>query len=201
MSNPDQSALHFKVVTCGDSNVGKTSVIIRATRDTYTDGAVPNTVGSDRFSLSLDDLEQPVVLDIIDTAGQEVYVELTTHFFRNADAALVFYSVDDSQSLENVNKWVEKVHESFASGDIQPILYIVENKNDLRNDDDESLLTITAGEDKAQELNAKFESVSAKTGDNVSNLFLKVGTDCLQKPVANTPPPPPIKDDEQGCRC
>ena len=200
MSNPDQSALHFKVVTCGDLNVGKTSVIIRATYDTYTDCALPNAIDPDRFSLSLDDFEQPVVLDIFDTA-RRAYGELTTTFFRKADAALVFYSVDDSQSFENVNKWVEKVHESFASGDIQPILYIVENKNDLRNDDDESLLTITAGEDKAQELNAKFESVSAKTGDNVSNLFLKVGTDCLQKPVANTPPPPPIKDDEQGCRC
>lgn len=185
MNNSDQSELHYKVVTCGDSNVGKTCVIIRATQDTFTDGVALNTVGSDRFSLPLDHLDQPVVLDIIDTAGQEVYRGLTTTFFRKADVALIFYSIDDPQSLENVDSWVQKVLDSTPSGDIQPIMYIIENKIDLREKDDGSLLTKVEGEKKAQELNIKFESVSAKTGENVNNLFLNVAAECLARPIPN----------------
>jgi GTPase SAR1 family protein len=34
----------FKIIVIGDSNVGKTSIIVRATQDVFGDN-IPNTVG------------------------------------------------------------------------------------------------------------------------------------------------------------
>ena len=102
---------------------------------------------------------------------------LDPKYYSKADAILIFYSIDDPKSLENVDSWAKKVLD-YCSIDAQ--LYIVENKNDLKENSDENLLITDAGKDKAQKLNAHFESVSAKTGDNVKKLFLKIANECLQ---------------------
>ena len=201
-----EKPLVFKVVTAGNSGVGKTCVVIQATQGIFDENAPP-TIGQDRFTLVINDLDQPVELTITDTAGQENFGSLADIYFKGADVALVFYSIDDEDSLNAVDKWVDTIVNNRYSVDDQPILYIIENKIDYReeNDANKSLLPSSLGNEKAQALNAKFESVSAKTGENIDNLFLNVGRDCLSKPIKCTQQQQQQltknEKDKSGCKC
>ena len=46
---------------------------------------------------------------LFDTAGAERYqrTAITSNYFRNADAALLVYSVADSNTFENLSEWIE----------------------------------------------------------------------------------------------
>lgn len=204
-SESGEKPLAFKVVTAGNSGVGKTCVVIQATQGIFDENPSP-TIGQDKSTLVINDLEQPVELTIIDTAGQENFGSLTDIYFKGADVALVFYSIDDKDSFDSVDRWVERIVSNRYSVDDQPIIYIIENKIDYReeNNDNKSLLPTSLGSEKAQALNAKFESVSAKTGKNIDNLFLNVGKDCLLKPINNkqqSSGPAPIEPGKSGCKC
>ena len=50
-------------------------------------------------------LGQPLQLQIWDTAGQERFRSLRTPFYRGSDCCLLTFSVDDSQSFQNLSNW------------------------------------------------------------------------------------------------
>ncbi|KIM37601.1 hypothetical protein M413DRAFT_448396 [Hebeloma cylindrosporum] len=96
-----------KLVVIGASGVGKTSL-----RGKYISGRFSNgyraTIGADFISKTLPhptQEEQTVTLQIWDTAGQERFSSLSTAFFRGADAALLMFDVNNSETMLALKKW------------------------------------------------------------------------------------------------
>ena len=98
--------LIFNIITLGDSGVGKTSIIKRYVYDSFEEKNL-STIGI-QYSFKKLTLKnkQTITLKIIDTGGQEKYRSLSKSYYKNADAALFVFSIDDIKSCEQIKGWI-----------------------------------------------------------------------------------------------
>lgn len=154
----------YKVVLLGDQSVGKTSLIVRYLKNTF-DEKVDATIGMDFQSKTVHLPDRSVRLQLWDTAGQERFRSLVNSYIRDAAAAVIVYDITKRLSFANTAKWVEEVRS--ARGD-EAVIMIVGNKSDAT---EQRQVSPEEGKRQAQEVGAEFTETSAKTGENVSNLF------------------------------
>eukprot|EP00356_Strombidium_inclinatum_P014528 CAMPEP_0170492536 /NCGR_PEP_ID=MMETSP0208-20121228/12399_1 /TAXON_ID=197538 /ORGANISM="Strombidium inclinatum, Strain S3" /LENGTH=195 /DNA_ID=CAMNT_0010768291 /DNA_START=6 /DNA_END=593 /DNA_ORIENTATION=+ len=182
----------FKVILIGDAGVGKTSITIRATQNTFDLDGTSATVG---FSFQKLFKEVPNLgcanLFIWDTAGQEQFRSMTKMYYRGVAVALIVYDVTERASFEQVEDWLENVREVqqqrlTKEGDQDSAsTLVVGNKSDL---DDEREVTYEEGaafieeykENQEDEPNIKFVEVSAKEGTNISAMFESISVELLE---------------------
>ena len=90
--------LNVKLLIVGDSNVGKTSLLLQ-----YTDNFYPlqhsATVGIEFKVKNIIYKNYNVRLQIWDTAGQERFHSITNNFFHNADGILFVYDITNQKSF------------------------------------------------------------------------------------------------------
>jgi small GTP-binding protein len=158
-----EETLKFRVVTIGDSSVGKTSIINRFLRDTF-ELDEPNTIGVLYDSFVQECNGTPVEIQLWDTAGQEQYRALGPVYYRNAAAALVVFDISNRTSFENISDWIKSFRN--VSADSATVI-IVGNKCD-RTD------RAVSPEDAklwARNNDAVYIETSAKTGQGVDVVF------------------------------
>jgi small GTP-binding protein len=116
----------FKVVFCGNSAVGKTSIVQRYCFNSFTEQMIP-TMGADFVSHSIHLPEGEITFQIWDTAGQEQYQAIGPLFYRDATLAFVVYSVTEVSPLNDVQNWITRMHAAEANAKI----VVFGNKIDL----------------------------------------------------------------------
>jgi small GTP-binding protein len=116
----------FKVVLCGNSFVGKTSIVQRYCYGCFSPGTPP-TLGGDLVEHTIQSPSGGIKLDIWDTAGQEQYQAIGSIFFHSAALAFVVYDVTTEEPLEGVKKWITQVCDKEKSAKI----VVFGNKIDL----------------------------------------------------------------------
>lgn len=168
--------MDVKIVLIGNSAVGKTSVVRKATNRETTSDQGP-TLGASYLSMRRTCNEKVVDLQIWDTAGQEKYRSMAPMYFRGSHIAILMYSIIDKESFEGVNDWHQILVQN-TNDDI--IKFLVGNKVDLA---DQRVISKEEGENKAKEINATFYEVSALTGEGVSDLFDEVTKAASEIPV------------------
>ena len=121
----------IKLVVVGDSMVGKTSLLARYSSGDFPDVDMRHVY--DNYSANVMVDEQPVSLELCDTASQSDYDSLRPLSYKSTDVFLVCYSIDDVESLNNIEtKWVPEIR-PFA-GQAVPIV-LVGLKCDVRDKD------------------------------------------------------------------
>jgi small GTP-binding protein len=166
---------HYKVVLLGDSGVGKTAIVERIAEDIFPKTHVP-TVGAQFISLEVQIGDQFFILELWDTAGQEVFRSLAGFYARDAKGAFVLYDIANKESFTNVPKWLSFVTDHSPSAKI--ILF--GNKIDLADDRE---VAKADGEALAAEKGLIFFEGSAKTSENVRDAFERMTelvTQCQQ---------------------
>jgi Ras-related protein Rab-6A len=156
----------FKVVFLGDMEVGKTSFISRFVLDSFNN-VYQATVGIDFLSKSLQLDDRVVRLQLWDTAGQEKFRSIIPSYVRDSSIVFIIFDLANRASFKNVDEWYSKVQ---AESHEDAIVMLVGNKSDLV---DQRQVTTEEGEAKAKELGLIYGEASAKTGNNVRNLFRK----------------------------
>jgi len=157
----------LKIGIIGDSQTGKTSLINVYTGFGFQENII-STIGFIDYIKELTSSNNiKYKLNIIDTAGQEKYFSLTLNTFKKCKGIILVYSIDDESSFKNIEiKWIEKIKESF---DISKISFIlVGNKKDLKN---KRIISEEEGKKLAEDNNFIFLETSAKTGENVNEIF------------------------------
>lgn len=158
----------IKIVVLGNSCVGKSCIVKRYVSKTFTPSSV-NTIGIDvqKTQITLDG--EAFGLHIWDTAGQERFKSITVNYIRGADGVLLVYDITDRESFDQILSWAEHFNH-LGPNDIASI--IVGNKRDLTEiDATKRKVTTEEGGRVAESLNARFIEVSAKSGDNVDEIF------------------------------
>nr|XP_010932060.1 ras-related protein RHN1 isoform X1 [Elaeis guineensis]XP_029122784.1 ras-related protein RHN1 isoform X1 [Elaeis guineensis] len=159
--------IQAKLVLLGDMGTGKTSIVLRFVKGQYFD-CQESTIGAAFFSQILSLNEATVKFDIWDTAGQERYHSLAPMYYRGAAAAVVVYDISSTDSFTRAKKWVQELQ---RQGNPRLVMALVANKADLetkRQVDNEE------GELYAQENGLFFIETSAKTAQNVNELFYEI---------------------------
>ena len=162
----------LKILIIGDSNVGKTSILLQYTSNFFQETHIA-TIGVE-FKLKeimLDNIEYK--LNIWDTAGQERFKAITKSFFKAADGIVFVYDVTNKPSFENIKNWIKDA-ESKAN-DFKII--IVGNKIDL-NDSRE--VSFEEGKNLAKKKNCPFFESSAKDKINIDEIFITLLEEILK---------------------
>ena len=154
-----------KVTLLGNSGVGKTCIIYRFTNNDFKEGTM-TTRGADYSQKSVTIKNQTINLDLWDTAGQENYRSLGRHFYKDSLIVILVYDITNRESFEDLKTiWYNDLK---RYGEKYSVLAVVGNKSDLFETE---AVNEKEGEKFAEEKNAEFMLVSAKTGDNITNLF------------------------------
>ena len=165
--------LKFKVIIIGDSAVGKSSLAIRQCKNEFLEDTSP-TIGAAHIQTKIPIDDKVVTLVIWDTAGQEEFAPLVPMYARKASCAIVVASVNNEQSLLNIDTWIKTLYESGE----KPEVVVAINKFDLIND------TIDEVDKLTKTFENKYDSFyfcSAKSGYNVKELFDTVAERCMNR--------------------
>jgi Ras-related protein Rab-2A len=159
--------LSFKIIVVGDSGVGKSCLTMKGTKNHFEDFYSP-TVGFEFFTFNIRINDKNIKLQIWDTCGQEAYRSLITSFYRNSSLAIIAYSIDNQNSFNNIEAWLNEI-KSQANPETK--IFLIGNKadlDDLRKVDKETAEKFS----KAHGFNF-FTETSAKTGFNAQNVFIE----------------------------
>ena len=162
--------LSFKIIVIGDSGVGKSSLTIKATKNYFEEFYSP-TVGFEFFTFNTkiidDKKEQSIIkLQIWDTCGQEAYRSLINSFYRNSSLAIIVYSVNDQNSFNNLDAWINEVK---AQSNPNIKLFLIGNKIDKERKIPKELAEEFCKENGVD----YFVETSARTGFNAQNVFVE----------------------------
>jgi len=155
----------FKTVFVGEPAVGKTSIITKHVMSAFRENYIP-TLGANITSNDYVVENYGVTLLIWDIAGQEIFSRVREKYYGGAKAAFVVYDVTRPETLEGARKWVEDL-KHFIPGPIPMV--VVGNKIDLKRK-----VTREEGEKFAKKLGAMFIESSAKTGENIPEVFKEI---------------------------
>ena len=160
-----EDEITFKIITVGESGVGKTSIFRRYVYSTFEE----NTLSTLGLQFSFKDVilknKQKIKLRLIDTAGEEKYKSLSKSYFKNADVVLFVFALDKPDTFEQINTWINLFKENHDKVDKIP-KYLIGNKNDLEQKVEQGKI-----DELTKKLCYKYISTSALSNNNIEYLF------------------------------
>ncbi len=176
MSNNEYDWL-FKILMIGDSGVGKSSILVRFTDQTFSDSYM-STIGVDFKIKTLQVDGKMVKLQMWDTAGQERFRTITSSYYKGAHGIILVYDITDIESFNNIKQWLEEVNK-YADEQVHKL--IIGNKLDLENRRVVSKETAKAFCDN---LDITFIETSAKKAIDIEHLFITLVREMKNKYIA-----------------
>ncbi|KAI7988536.1 Ras-related protein RHN1 [Camellia lanceoleosa] len=151
----------------GTWGTGKTSLVLRFVKGQFYEYQ-ESTIGAAFFTQVLSLNEATIKFDIWDTAGQERYHSLAPMYYRGAAAAVVVYDITSMDSFERAKKWVRELQ---RQGNPNLVTVLVANKADLESKRE---VQNEIGEQYAKDNRLLFFETSAKSAQNVNELFYEI---------------------------
>ena len=171
--------LQIKLLTIGDSSVGKTCLLHRYTNKTFSSSSIP-TVGIDFKIMNITIDGKRIKMQCWDTAGQERYRNITANYYRNAQGIMLVYDVTNRKSFEAIDAWISQI-DLHAGESVNKIL--IGNKSDMEQ---QRVVRMEEGQDLATHYNIPFYETSARSGVNVDESFYRIAKDVKDRILASS---------------
>ena len=162
----------IKLVTLGDTKVGKSSIIVRFCKNEFDQYREP-TIGATFLTQTVSVWNFNIRYEIWDTAGQEKFRSLAPLYYRGASAALIVYDITNRESFENATKWIQEVHSQEGK---HVIIALAGNKVDLHSN---RVVTKYEALELAKKNRYIFFETSAKHSINIKEIFHHIGMLCI----------------------
>lgn len=160
--------LLFKAIVIGDAGVGKSCILHRAVTNEFKD-EYEVTIGAEFSSLVVKIRDKVVQLQVWDTAGQENFRSMIRVFYKNSHAAFLVYDLTRRSTFEKLGDWIADVRAN-ALPNVKMML--VGNQKDRESNREVTVETATDFVTKNDIID--FRETSAKTGEGVINIFVKM---------------------------
>ena len=162
----EDESIIFKIITLGNSGVGKTSIIKRYVFNQFDQSAISSigVIFSFKDVLIGGDENKKVKLKLIDTAGEEKYRSLSKTYYKNAEVVLFVFALNNEEIFAEITNWLKTFKENSNSIEIPK--YLIGNKADLERVIDKEQI-----EECSQNNNLKYIETSAKDNQNIDDLF------------------------------
>ena len=164
----------FKILLLGDSGVGKSSLLLRYTKNQFS-ADMRSTIGVEfgvKF-IKIDNLQLKV--QIWDTAGMERYRSLTSAYYKGAKGVIIVYDICRKKSFENIDKWIDDFK---SKADEDSVILVIGNKSDLK---EKREVNSEEAKLKSERNKMAFMETSAKNNDNVHKAFFTLFTEIIKK--------------------
>ena len=114
----------YKVITIGNSGVGKTSLLKQFVESRFTK-QYRATVGADYMQAQVQVDDKVLQLQIWDTAGQERFMSLGAAFYRGADCCILVFDLTDKESFTALDSWKEEFLSQCAPKDPERFPFVL----------------------------------------------------------------------------
>jgi small GTP-binding protein len=176
----------FRVITIGDTSVGKTSIISQLVRGEF-EAEKQSTVGA-MFVAHVETIgARRIEMQVWDTAGQERFRSLGPIYYRNAAAAIVVFDLTSAESFQRLDVWV---HAFRGIAGERAFVCVVGNKADLTD-------AVAVADDEARAWadahHFPYVRTSAKTGAGVREVFRAVAEELLRRETQVLQPESPVE--------
>ena len=171
MSKNKENADTMRVITLGESGVGKTSIIRRYIHNIFDENNL-STIGLN-FSFKEVKLKngKSINIKLIDTAGQEKYKALAKSYFKNVDAVLFVFSLNNQDSFDNMKNWINLFNDNHNGKEGIP-KYLIGNKADEKREVQKNMVDEFLSKNKY-----KYFETSAKDNNGIDELFQELSED------------------------
>lgn len=170
----------YKIVVMGTGGVGKSALSIRFIHGNFI--SVYDPTIEDRYTKHLEFEGDEVMIDLLDTAGQDTFSAMRELYVANGDGFVFVYAITQPLSFGHLEDFYGSLQRRRV--DNIPPLVLVGNKCDL-----EIARKISKNElvEKAREWKADYIEASAKLGTNVSEIFTLLLRRLKEQNRPNTP--------------
>jgi len=156
----------IKAAFLGNSGVGKTSIIKYEIENQVPIGVQPTSIFQ-YFSKDCLICDKIIHLQIWDMGGDSTYEKLLTNFYSASLCIFVVFALDDKDSFEDLDKWLNNIRNDYQSG--LPFLIIIGNKKD-------NISNRQVTEEEIEDFKIKnnidyYYETSAKSGESIHELF------------------------------
>lgn len=167
----------YKVITLGDSTVGKTSISNRLIKNIFNINT-GTTIGATYTNIKLEKFD----IGLWDTAGQERFLSLVNFYYRNTFIYLMIYDVSNMQTLKRILYYLNNIKDTI---DENAVIFIIGNKMDLINTEIDThhigkLINMELGKNNMKN-KIEYYFVSAKSGQNINILYNDIIKYCSEK--------------------
>ena len=154
----------YKYIIIGDSFVGKSCIVAKYIQGSFIE-EFKTTIGIEFGSKDLTINGKVYRIQLWDTAGQETFRSITRAYYKNSACSFIVYDVTNRQSFLNVQDWYNECKKQTPK---TVTMVLVGNKIDLKNKRE---VSYEEGEKFAKDNSMLFYETSAKSGDNIENMF------------------------------
>jgi small GTP-binding protein len=157
----------FKYILIGDVGSGKTSLLHRYINNNYLDNYIC-TIGVDFMTKSIKIDEDIVKIQVWDTAGMEKYKNITTSYYRIANAGIIVFDLNNPQSFQGIENWINMFYD-YVNPLNSTCLVVIGNKMDLNEKIEDNQI-----KKFIESKRLEYFETSAKTGEGVMEAFDKI---------------------------
>lgn len=158
----------YQLVVIGGGAVGKSALTVQFIQGLFVDEYDPTIEDSYHKKVTVNN--QDVILDILDTAGQEEYSAMRDQYVRSGQGFLLVFSLTSHESFEEVQPLYNQIMRAKNNDPNFPIV-LIGNKSDLEQ---ERVVSYDECRRLANRLNMPYVEASAKTRTNVDESFTQL---------------------------
>ncbi|KAJ5070009.1 ras gtpase [Anaeramoeba ignava] len=162
----ENKEMKIKVGLFGSGGVGKSTIAIRFSKDIFVEDYDPTI--EDEYKKENDLNNKKILFYILDTAPQEEHYDPFPRYVQYTDIFVLIYSITYKRSFEDIKYFNERIKRILDIEDKDYPKILIGNKSDLTMKRE---VSIKQGKELAKKLNCKFIETSAKTGENINQLF------------------------------
>ena len=157
----------YKIVMLGSGAVGKSAITVQMVSGHFLSSYDPTIEDSYRTTINVNN--QDIILNILDTAGQEEFYALRDQYMRSGDGYIIVFSITSVTSFLEVNAIKEQLNMILDADDntLIPII-LVGNKCDL---EEYRQVQSSDAQRLAEEWRVKYFETSAKNKTNINRIF------------------------------
>ena len=163
----------FKILTIGESGVGKTCILRRFVENKFLKNHLA-TIGIDFKTKTVNIKNKEIKLKIWDTAGEELFRNITQQYYKGADGIVLVYDVTDEASYDKIKDWMDQIISNTTRDNIG--LVLLGNKCDF----EERAITEEQGKKLAEELKISYFETSALNGQGINEAFEQLTLDIMK---------------------
>ena len=165
MNSTKEVEFVFKILLLGDSEVGKSCFLMRYSDNVFVENYI-TTIGLDYKLKNVKlDSGKTIKVQLWDTAGQDKYRTIAKNYFKGSHGILLLYDITKQSSFNNIREWIQDIREEVSP---KAIIFLIGNKIDLA---DQRKISKEMGIELAEEYKLPFFEASAKSGENVDEVF------------------------------
>jgi|AntRauTorckE6833_2_1112554.scaffolds.fasta_scaffold45862_2 small GTP-binding protein len=169
-----------KTITIGNSSVGKSSIVMRLCQKVFYESR-ESTIGASFLTYSKLIDNYNIKFEIWDTAGQERYKSLIPMYLRGAQIIIFVFDLTDVSTFDKlITTWIPEILEKTDNKHC--LYYVLGNKNDLYENGLYGMIDrlVESGLSKFKNINLKYYKTSAKSGENIEEMFEDAGKKVIE---------------------